>query len=135
MRINEQLWRVFQSRFAKLLNKLPKEEQKEFFYIFGLRKEFELNFDFDSIERLLRNRIAEKKSERKRTRLLRRFFGLKEEKKQTMILTQTAQVFAKGVFENKSLISRDNTDVFRRTVLSLQEIALGCKFYPCEKKN
>lgn len=135
MRINEQLWRVFQSRFAKLLNKLPKEEQKEFFFIFGLRKDFESNFDFNNIERLLRDKVAKRKAEKKRTKLLRRFFGLKEEKKQTMILTQTAQVFAKGVFENKSLIYRDNTDVFHRTIMSLQEIALGCKFYPCEKKN
>jgi len=135
MKIQEQLWRSFQSRFAKLLNELPKDERREFYFVFGLKDEIESSFDFENIETLLKDRIKKSKMEKRRTKLLRSIFGMKEKKKQLNILTQTSSTFAKVLFENRTLVANKNSNVIRKAKLSMQKISLGCEFYPCENNN
>ena len=136
MEIEEQLWRTFQSKFAKLLNKLPKEKQKELFYIFRSRKDLASNFYLEKINDLLKERIKNKIEERKRTKSLRVKIGIGERNKQMDILSQSTRTYAKLVFENRKLIARKNHDVIRRTGQTIYYKSVGCELYPiCDKRN
>lgn len=136
MKIEEQLWRTFQSKFAKLLNKLPIKEQKELFFIFRLRKDLASNFDMGKIDALLRMRIKNKIKEKKRAKSNRAKVSVGERNKQLNILSQSTRTYAKLVFENRDLIARKNHDVIRRTGQTIIEKSVGCEFYPiCSKRN
>ncbi len=135
MKIEEQLWRTFQSKFSKLLNSLPKSEQKQYYQIFGLKDELENSFNFDNIENLLRIRIQEKKHEKKRTRLLRRLIGLREEIRQKAILLQASKDFAEGLYSNREQVVQRNPSVIKKTKAGLESTSQGCRLYPCRPAN
>lgn len=129
--LEEELWRTFQSKFAKLLNDLPREEQKEYFYIFGMREEFEKNFDLDQIETRFRQKIKAKKTEKKRTKYLRKLIARIEVHKQKSILKNTSRTYAKSVFENKDKIGNSKESVFKVALKTISNKTLGCEYYPC----
>jgi hypothetical protein len=135
MKIEEQLWRTFQSDFAKLLNSLPKNERKQYYQVFSLKNELKGSFNFNNIENLLQKRVQDKKHEKKRTKLLRRLIGIHEEGKQKAILKQASRDFAKGLYANRLLVVNKNPDVIKKTKIGLESISQGCRFYPCGKEN
>jgi len=135
MAIDELLWRTFQSKFAKKLNKLPKKEQKKYFKIFSFRRKINNVFEFNKISQLFFNIIKEKKEESKRSRLLRKLIGQKEAQNQKEILQNSARILADEVFENKNMAL---VDIERLILISKKELegkSRGCEFYPCEPKK
>lgn len=133
MKIDEQLWRVFQSKFAKLLNGLTKDEQAQYFVIFKLREELENSFNFQKIESMMAKRISEKRNERKRTRFLRKLLAKREENKQKTVLIEAAKAYARGVFYNKIIILNNgiNERVVAKTKIEIENTTRGCELYPC----
>lgn len=129
--LEEELWRTFQSKFAKLLNDLPREEQKEYFYIFGMREEFEKNFDLVQMEERFRQKIKAKKTEKKRTKYLRKLIAKMEVQKQKSILKTTTRTFAKSVFENKDKMTSNKESVFKVALKTISVKTIGCELYPC----
>ena len=129
--LEEELWRTFQSKFAKLLNDLPREEQKQYFYIFGLRDEFENNFDLKRIESRFKQKIKDKKTEKRRTKYLRKLISKLEVQKQKQILKDTSRTYAKNIFENKDKIATSKENVFKVALSNLSKKTIGCEYYPC----
>lgn len=134
MRIDEQLWRSFQSKFAKLLNELPESERKKYYQIFGLKDELKHSFNFKNIEYLLQKRVQNKKHERKRTKLRRKLIGQHEEVRQKTILLIASKDFAKVLYGNRLLVISKDGDVIKKTKIGLEATSQGCRFYPCGKE-
>jgi len=135
MEIEELLWRTLQSTFAKKLNDLPKNEQRNYFKIFSFRKEIDNEFEFGKISTRFITFIKEKREEKKRTRLLRKLIGIKEESIQETILKESARILAKEIFDNKKMALVDIERLIQISKKELEGKSKGCEFYPCDPKK
>lgn len=131
MEVKELLWRKFQSRYARLLNRLQKKEQKQYYRIFSFKNELESNFDFNNINHLYYNFVEQRKKEKKRSKYRRTKAGIQEEKIQKAILSQAAKAFAEELFENRSKFYVIDKSTINRTKILIKDTSSGCKFYPC----
>ncbi len=129
--LNEELWRTFQSKFARLLNDLPRKEQKKYFYVFGMREEFESNFNFEQMREVFLKNVREKKSEKKRTKYLRKLIADIEVQKQKDILESTTNTITKNIFNLKDEIATRPNVVVQVAKEKASKKSRGCEFFPC----
>lgn len=130
MDFEEELWRTFQSKFAKLLNRLPKDEQRQYYQVFSWRNKLNSNFDFEHIRREFYKRIRQT-NDKKRTKLLRKILGIKMTRQQKEDLKITAKIYAMEVFLNRDDIINYEPTMKDKISIGLKKVYKKCDFYPC----